>query len=122
RVLDFVSDVRDYLDGPAQIIAAALLLDDALIDLARGPVRVAGGGGAREALVVPKIEVGLRAVVGDVHLAMLVRAHRARIDIDIWIELLQRHLVAVAFEQAADGRGREPFAERGDNAAGHEDV
>ena len=75
-----------------------------------------------EALVVAEVEVGLRAVVGDVDLAVLVRAHRARIDVDVGVELLQRDLVAVAFEQRADGGGREALAERRDDAAGDEDV
>jgi hypothetical protein len=40
-VLDLVGDVRDDLHGPPQVLAAALLLDDALIDFAGRPVRVA---------------------------------------------------------------------------------
>ena len=75
-----------------------------------------------EALVVPEVEVGLRAVVGDVDLAVLVRAHRAGIDVDVRVELLQGDLVAVALEQHADRGRREPFAERGHDAAGDEDV
>ena len=41
---------------------------------------------AGEALVVAEIEIGFRAVVGDEDLAVLVRAHRARIDVQIGIE------------------------------------
>ena len=41
RVLDLVGDVRNHLDGAAEIVAAALLLDDALVNLAGRPVRVA---------------------------------------------------------------------------------
>ena len=41
-----------------------------------------------EALVVAQVEVGLRAVLGDEHLAVLERAHRARIDVDVRVELL----------------------------------
>src|SRR5207248_10241436 len=69
-----------------------------------------------------EIEIGFRPVVGDVDLAVLVGAHRAGVDVDVRIELLQRDLVAVAFEQAADGSGREPFSERRDDAAGDEDI
>ena len=36
-----------------------------------------------KALVVPKIEIGLGTVVGDEDFAMLIGAHRARIDIDV---------------------------------------
>ena len=38
------------------------------------------------------------------------------------IELLQRDLVAMAFEETADGGGGEAFAERRDDAARDEDV
>jgi hypothetical protein len=42
---------------------------------------------AHEALVVAQVEVGLGPVVGDVDLAVLERAHRARIHVDVGIEL-----------------------------------
>ena len=53
-----------------------------------------------EALVVAEVEVGFAAIVGDVDLAVLVRAHRAGVDVDVRVELLQRDLVAVSLEQA----------------------
>src|SRR5258708_12129884 len=34
--LDFVGDVRDHLHGLAEVVAAPLLLDDGLVNLARG--------------------------------------------------------------------------------------
>ena len=40
--LDFVGDVRNHLHGLAQIIAAALALDDLLVDAAAGQVVRAG--------------------------------------------------------------------------------
>ena len=122
RVLDFVGDVRNDLHRASEVVAAAFLLNHALVDLARRPVRIAGRGGVREPLVVAEIEVGLAAVVGDVDLAVLIRAHRAGVDVDVGVELLQPTRVAVALEQAADGRGGEALAERRDDAAGHEDV
>ena len=36
-----------------------------------------------------EVEVGLGAVVGDEHLAVLIRAHRPRIDVEIGVELPQ---------------------------------
>ena len=87
-VLDLVGDVRNHLHGAAEIIAAALLLDHRHVDLAGGLVAVARRGHVREPLVVAQVEVGLGAVVGHVDLAVLIRAHRARIDVDVRIELL----------------------------------
>ena len=122
RILDGVGDVRNHLHRGAEVVAAPLALDDRQEDLAGGPVVVAAGHRVGEALVVAQVEVGLAAVVGDVDLAVLVRAHRPRIDVDVGVELLQRHLVAVALQQAADGGGGEALAERRDDAAGDEDV
>ena len=120
-VLDLVRDVGDDLHGAPEIVAAALLLDHREVDLAGGPVVVLGGEGVGEALVVPEVEVGLGPVVGDVDLAVLVGAHGPRVDVDVGVELLQRHPVAVPFEQAPDGGGGQPLAEGGHDPAGDED-
>ena len=109
-VLDFVGNVGDHLYRAAQVIAAAFLLDDRHVDLAGGPVAVAGRGHAGEPLVVAQVEVGLGPIVGDVDLAVLVRAHRPGIDVDVRVELLQRDLVAVALEQRADRGGGQALA------------
>src|SRR3546814_3640706 len=79
--LDRVGDVWNHLDGRAQIIATALALDDLAVDPPRGDVVALVRGDAGEALVMAQIEVGLRPVVGDVDLAVLIGRHRARIDV-----------------------------------------
>src|SRR3546814_2863803 len=71
--LDLVGDVRDHLDGGAQVVAGALLADHVLVDLAGGDRVLARQPGVDEALVVAEVQVGLGAVVGDVHLAVLER-------------------------------------------------
>ena len=76
--LDFVGDVRNHLHGLAEIIAAALLGDDGFVDAAGGPVMVARQVRGGEALVVAEIEIGFRAVVGDKHFAVLIRATSCR--------------------------------------------
>ena len=119
---DFVGDVRDHLDRAAQIFAATLFFDDAQIDLARRVVRLAREGAIGEPLVVPQVEIGLGAVVEHVDFAVLIGAHRARIDVDVRIELLHPHIQATTLEQEADRGGREPFAQTAHDAAGHEDV
>ncbi len=65
---------------------------------------------AGEALVVAEVEIGLRAVVGDEHLAVLVGRHRARIDVEIGIELAQPDRVAARLQAAPEGGGRETLA------------
>ena len=105
----------------AEVVAAALAADDRVVDGARGDVRGARGVLVGEALVVAEVEVGLGAVLGDEDLAVLERAHRPRVDVDVGIELLQLDPEAAADEQAADRGGGDPLAERGDDAAGDED-
>jgi hypothetical protein len=51
---------------------------------------------------VTEIEVGFRPVVGDKHFAVLIRAHGARIDIQIRIELLQPDCIATRLKESAE--------------------
>ena len=85
--LDGVGNVRDDLHRRAEVIAAPLLADDFRVNAAGGAVVELGGAHIDEALVVAEVKVGFRAVVGDEYLAVLERAHRPRINIDIRIEL-----------------------------------
>ena len=120
RALDLIGDVRNDLHRPAQIIATALLLDHGLVDAAGGVVAVTTGGRAHEALVVPEVEVGLGAVLGDEHLAMLERAHGTRIHVDVGIQLDHADLEATRFENGAQGRRGDALAEGRNHTAGHE--
>src|SRR3954464_4476086 len=84
---------------------------------------VGGGvGPAGEALVMPEVEVGLGAVVGDEHLAVLSRAHRPGIDVEVGVELAQADLEAARLEERPERRRGQALAKRGDHAAGDEDV
>jgi hypothetical protein len=118
--LDLVGDVRDHLHGAAEVVAAALLADHVLVDPAGGDGVLAAQARAHVALVVAEVEVGFGTVVGDVHLAVLERAHRARIDVDVGVELHHRHAQTARFEDGGQrGRG-DALAERGHHAAGDE--
>ena len=121
-VLDLVGDVRDHLDGVAEVVAAALLGDHRGVDLAGRHVGDAGQVGVEEPLVVPDVEVGLRPVVGHEDLAVLERVHRPGVDVEVRVELLHRDPQAAGLEQAAEGGGRQPLAERRGDAAGDEHV
>ena len=87
-----------------------------------GVVRVPREVLVEEALVVADVEVGLGAVLGDEHLAVLERAHRPRVDVQVRVELLDVDLQAARLQQPAERRGGDPLAERRDDAAGDEDV
>ena len=79
--------MRDHLHRTAQIIPPAFLGDDFLIDAPRGDIVLLIGRTARETLIMAQIQVGFRTIIGHENLAMLIGAHRARIDIEIGIEL-----------------------------------
>ena len=121
-LLDLVGDVRDDLDRPAEIVAAALLRDDGLVDAAGRDVGALGQVLVDEALVVAEVKVRLGAVVRDEDLAVLVRRHRPRIHVDVRVELEDRDLEAPRLEQAADAGGGDALAEGGGDSSGHKDI
>ena len=94
EVLDLVGDVRNDLDRRAEIVAAALFLDDAAVDAPGRDVVGLARGDAREALIVAEIEVGLGAVICDVDFAVLARAHRSGVNVEVGVKLAQTHAVA----------------------------
>jgi GAF domain-containing protein len=96
--LDLVGDVRNHLHRLAEVVAATLLLEHALVDLARREVVGLPHAGGDEALVVSQVQVGLGAVIGHEHLAVLERRHRARIDVEVRIELDESDFEAPRFE------------------------
>ncbi len=64
-----------------------------------------------EALVVADVEVGLGAVLGHEHLAVLEGAHRPGIDVQVRVEFLDLHLQAACLQQAPERSGGDPFPE-----------
>src|SRR6185369_650824 len=115
-------DVRDHLDGPAQVVAAALLADDAFVDLSGREVVALAHLHVDETFVVPEVEVGFGAVLGDEHLAMLERAHRSRIDVDVRVELEIGDADAAGGEDRGQRRGGDALPQRGNDATGHKHV
>ena len=65
-----------------------------------------------EPLVVAEVEVGLAAVLGDEHLAVLEGVHGAGVDVDVRVELAHRDPQAPALEQPAERGGGEALAQR----------
>ena len=110
-VLDLVGDVRNDLHGAAQVIAAALLADDGLVDLAGGEVVALPHPHVGEALVVAEVQVRLGAVVGDEYFPVLERGHRAGIDVDVRIELEIGDADAAGREDRGERRGGDALPE-----------
>ena len=108
---DFVRDVRNNLDSFAEVITATFSGQHILINLSAGQVVTSPEHTTGEPLVVSEVEIGLRPVVEHINLAVLVRAHRARVDIEIRVEFSHGDPQAAAFEQCAERGGGKTFAE-----------
>ena len=100
--LDFVGDVRHYLYGLAKIVTLALAFDDGLEDTSRGKRIGPCGPDPGKPLIMTEIEVSFSAIDGNVALAVLVRVERARIDVDVRVELLYGHAVAPCLKELAN--------------------
>ena len=120
--LDLVRDVRDHLHRRAEELALPLLAQDRLPDRAGAVRRVLRGVLVDEALVVADVEVGLGAVLGDEDLAVLERAHRPRVDVQVRVELLELHAQAARLQQPPERCGDDSLPERRDDSPGDEDV
>ena len=112
----------DHLHGLAEVLAPALLVQHIPVDLAAGQIGEAVQILVDEALIVPEVQIGLTAVLSDVDLAVLIGAHRARVHVDVGVQLLCRHLQPAAFQQPPQTRGGDTLAEPADHAAGDEDI
>ena len=117
--LDLVGDVRDDLHRLSQISALTLLVQHVPVHLAGGQVGVLVQVFVDEALVVSQIQIGLGAVIGHEHFAVLQRAHGARIHVHIGVQLLAGHLQAAALQKPTQRCSSNALAQTGDHAAGH---
>jgi phosphopantetheine adenylyltransferase len=59
---------------------------------------------AGEAFVVAEVEVRLCSVVRHEHLTVLVRAHRAGVDVEIGVELPQTNRIAACLKKCPKSR------------------
>src|SRR5580698_57737 len=120
--LDLVGDMRNHLDGRAEILAAAFFLDNGVINLARRYVVRALEVLVDETLVVPQIEVGFRAVFRHEDLTMLIWIHGTGIHVDIRIQLLNGNAHAARFEKPSEGGSGDALTERAHDAPSEEDI
>ena len=109
--LDFIGDVRHHLNRLTQIVATALAVYHRLIDTPCGDGVVAGSLNTRKPFIMPQVQVGLHPIHRDVAFPMFVRVQCPRVDIDIRVEFLNRHLIAACLEQFADTGGDDSLSE-----------
>jgi hypothetical protein len=75
-----------------------------------------------EALIVAEVEIGFGAVIGDVHFAVLIRAHGARIHVQVGIAFLQGYFETAAFQQTPNRRRCYALAQGGYNTTGNKNI
>ena len=120
--LDLVRDVRDDLNRRAEELPLSLAAEYGVPDRAGRVARVPREVLVDEALVVADVEIGLGAVLGDEHLTVLERAHRARVDVQVRVELLSRDGESTRLEEAAERGGDDALPQRGDDTTRDEHV
>jgi hypothetical protein len=59
-----------------------------------------------KALVMAEVEIGFGAIVSDEHLAVLVRRHRSRVDVEIGVQFAQADLVPARLQERAESLQR----------------
>ena len=95
---DFVGDMGHDLDRLPEVVAAALLVDDVLVDAPGRYAVCLGGVDVGEALVMSEVEVCLVAVDGYVALAVLVGVERPWVHVDVGVEFLYGHPIASRYQ------------------------
>src|SRR5947208_1474658 len=108
--LDDIGDVRNYLHGFAEIVAASFLQNYALVNLAAGKIVVSRENAVGETLVMTKIQIRLRAVVQHINFAVLERIHRSRIDVEVRIKFLEDNAQTAQLKQSAERSCSQTFA------------
>ena len=86
--------MRDYLYGTAAVIATALALQYAPVNLSSGNIGIAGEAFIDKTLIVTKIKISLGTIIGDKHLSVLNRVHSSRVNVDIRVKFLHGNGVA----------------------------
>ena len=122
KVLDLIGDVGNDLHRGAQVFAPPLLVQHVPVDLAGGEIGKTVEVFVDEALIVAQVQVGLRAVLGDENLPVLIGAHGAGVHVDVRVQLLRRDLETPGLQKPAKGRGGDPLAQSRHHAAGDKDV
>ena len=101
--LDLVGDVRHHLDGFAEIVATAFLVNHCLVDTTSGERIRFCSLNAGESLVVSEVEVGLHTIYRYIALTMLIRVQCTRVDVDVWVKLLDSNVVTSCLKKFTDG-------------------
>jgi hypothetical protein len=101
-VHDLIADMGDGFDAFALVTEIALALYDGLIDHAGRHIIVMSQVPVEKALVIAHILIGFEAGVEHKHFPMFRRVHRARINIQIWIDFGQINDETLRLKKGSD--------------------
>ena len=120
--LDLVGDVGDDLHRAPQVVPRPLPVQHVPVPLPGGHRGVHGEVFVDEPLVVAQVQVGLRPVVGDEDLPVLVGGHGARVHVEVGVQLLHPHPQAPLLQKPPQGRRRDPLTQPGHHAPGDKNI
>ena len=112
--------MRDDLHRASVVSAGAFVLNHLVVNFSDRNAVVFGDIDARKARKVAQIQIGFRAVFGNIYFAVLKRADVSRVEVDVRIAFYHRNRKPAAFEKTSERCGRNPFTETGTHAARHE--
>src|SRR3712207_1078341 len=101
---NLIRDVGYHLNSSAQIVSSTFLIYNAFIDTPRRHRVRLSRLNACKALIMTKIKVGFHSICCYITLAMLVWIERTRVDVDIWVKLLDSDVVTSSLKKFTDRR------------------
>ena len=101
--------MRNYLHGRAEIVTAAFFANHVFVNAPGSVIVVAACRRANKTFVMSQIQIRFGAIIRHIHLAVLERAHRSWINVDIRVELEEGNFQAARFEQRTEGGGGDPL-------------
>ena len=122
KIFNFVGYVRNDLYRFAEVLALTFLVEHRPVHLAACKVAVFGKVGVDKTLIVSKVKVGFRTVVGYKHFAVLGGIHRTRVDVHVRVKFLCGNAKSAKGQQSAQRCGNNALSESRHNAACNENV
>ena len=91
---DLIGDMGNHLHRTSAVIPAALLVQHRPVDFSGSDIGILIQALINKALIMPQVQICLRAVIGHEHLPVLGRIHRSRVHIEVRVKLLHGHPVS----------------------------
>ena len=112
----------NYLNRRTEVFALALLIQNVPINLTCRKIGKFVKVFVYKAFVMSEVKVCLRAVLRNVYFAVLLGAHRSRVNVYVRVEFLCRDFKSARFQKSSERCCRYAFAETGNNSARDKNV